>query len=111
MKKLHIFAKWFLFVVPGFVLFVILPSFVFTHFETWDYEISVYYAFVTLTTIGFGDFAATFTRARPGDEGYWYDIYKVFFLVWFFLGLGYVVMINDYLSRYLLCHWKRLECD
>lgn len=30
------------------------------YFEGWDYSISVYYSFVTLLTIGFGDFVPTF---------------------------------------------------
>lgn len=29
-----------------------------TVFEGWDYDVSVYYSFVSLTTIGFGDYVA-----------------------------------------------------
>jgi hypothetical protein len=50
-----------LYLTPGFVIFLILPPFAFSHFEKWSYMESFYYAFVTLTTIGFGDIV-------PGNE-------------------------------------------
>jgi hypothetical protein len=51
-------AVMILYLVPGFVIFLILPSCVFMHFESWTFIKSFYYAFVTLTTIGFGDIVA-----------------------------------------------------
>ncbi|XP_069678806.1 uncharacterized protein Ork1 isoform X1 [Periplaneta americana] len=47
-----------LYLIPGFVVFIFLPTGVFMHFEGWTFDESLYYAFVTLTTIGFGDFVA-----------------------------------------------------
>jgi hypothetical protein len=47
-----------LYLMPGFVIFLILPSFAFMYFECWTFAKSFYYAFVTLTTIGFGDIVA-----------------------------------------------------
>jgi hypothetical protein len=47
-----------LYLVPGFVIFIFLPTGVLMHFEGWTFVESLYYAFVTLTTIGFGDFVA-----------------------------------------------------
>lgn len=35
-----------------------MPACLFVLFEGWDYALAVYYAFVTLTTIGFGDYVA-----------------------------------------------------
>lgn len=35
-----------------------MPAILFVIFEGWDYALAVYYAFVTLTTIGFGDYVA-----------------------------------------------------
>ena len=41
---------------PGITLFIILPSAVFYFVESgWSYLDCVYYAFVSLTTIGYGD--------------------------------------------------------
>lgn len=47
-------------ILPALVILVFIPSLIFTYFEGWDYSISVYYSFVTLLTIGFGDFVPTF---------------------------------------------------
>lgn len=38
--------------LPALIILVFIPSLVFTYFEGWDYSISVYYSFVTLSTIG-----------------------------------------------------------
>jgi Ion channel. len=51
-------ADMILYLIPGFVIFLILPSGVFMHFESWSFIKSFYYAFVTLSTIGFGDIVA-----------------------------------------------------
>ena len=55
-----------LYLMPGFVIFLILPSCAFMHFESWTFMKSFYYAFVTLTTIGFGDIVA-------GNEIFYYE--------------------------------------
>jgi len=56
--------------IPGIALFLLLPSWVFTYFEDWPYSISLYYSYVTTTTIGFGDYVPTFganqVRLVPG---------------------------------------------
>ncbi len=45
--------------VPGIAIFILLPSVAFYLIEDgWTYLDSVYFAFITLATIGFGDFAA-----------------------------------------------------
>ena len=43
-------------IVSGTVFFVILPSVTFCIMEEWTYTESVYFSFITLSTIGFGDF-------------------------------------------------------
>ena len=48
----------FMYLLPGFVMFIFFPAFLFSHYEGWSYDEAVYYAFVTLTTIGFGDYVA-----------------------------------------------------
>jgi hypothetical protein len=59
-------ADMILYLLPGFVIFLILPSCIFMHFESWSFIKSFYYAFVTLTTIGFGDIVA-------GNEIFYYE--------------------------------------
>jgi hypothetical protein len=47
------------YIIPGFVIFMVIPAVVFWHIEEgWSYLDSLYFAFVALTTIGFGDYVA-----------------------------------------------------
>ena len=42
--------------VPGMIMFILLPSVLFCQIEnSWTYLDSVYYAFINMTHIGFGD--------------------------------------------------------
>ena len=42
----------------GFCLIILLPAYAFTRFESWDLLEALYYATITLTTVGFGDYVA-----------------------------------------------------
>ena len=42
----------------GVVLFVIIPATIFSHVEDWTFFEGIYYAIVTQTTVGFGDYVA-----------------------------------------------------
>jgi hypothetical protein len=45
--------------IVGLILFIFIPAAIFEAAEPgWTYQDGIYYAFVTLTTIGFGDFVA-----------------------------------------------------
>ncbi|KAG1687941.1 Potassium channel subfamily K member 10 [Nymphon striatum] len=44
--------------IPWLLVFVFLPGGLFMILEKWPYDVALYYAFVTLATIGFGDFVA-----------------------------------------------------
>lgn len=57
-----------LYLIPGIVVFLFLPACLFTYFEDWPYSVSVYYSFVTLTTIGFGDYVPTFQKHQVTHE-------------------------------------------
>jgi len=42
----------------GFLIFILLPSVVFSFYQEWDYATAVYFSVVSLSTIGFGDYVA-----------------------------------------------------
>lgn len=42
--------------LSGLLLFLLLPPLLFSHMEGWSYAESFYFAFITLSTVGFGDY-------------------------------------------------------
>ena len=47
------------YLIPGFIVFMVIPAVIFWYIEDgWTYLDSLYFAFVALMTIGFGDFVA-----------------------------------------------------
>lgn len=46
------------YLIPGIIVFILIPSGIICYFEQWTFDESVYFAFVTLTTIGYGDYVA-----------------------------------------------------
>lgn len=61
------------------VAILILGTFVYHHLEGWTYLDSFYFSFITLTTIGFGDFAP------QTDWG------KAFTIVYITIGVGMIL--------------------
>ncbi|XP_067011759.2 open rectifier potassium channel protein 1 isoform X2 [Anabrus simplex] len=85
------------YLVPGFIVFIFLPAAVFTYVEhEWTYDMGVYYAFVTLTTIGFGDLVAG--QSSRGQGGV-FVVYRIALIVWVVFGLGYLVMLLGFITR------------
>ncbi|KAL5240345.1 hypothetical protein ACI65C_007755 [Semiaphis heraclei] len=83
------------YLIPGIIVFIFLPAGLISYFEDWTFDESVYFTFVTLTTIGYGDYVA----GQKVNIGIWYDAYKVFLVFWIMFGLGYLFMILSFISR------------
>lgn len=65
-RRLSMIAQITMTLIPATIILIFLPSCLFTYFEGWPYSVSVYYSFVTLATIGFGDFIPTFQAHQVG---------------------------------------------
>ncbi|KAG5892028.1 hypothetical protein JTB14_029658 [Gonioctena quinquepunctata] len=96
--KLGLIGQIILYAVPGLTFFIFLPSTIISFFEGWDYDVAVYFAFVTLTTIGFGDYVAGVQNVHEleplVEAGY-----QLFLLIWVIGGIGYVVMVIGFITQ------------
>ena len=77
-----------------FVIFIMLGgAAVFTYYETWTYWESLYFVFITLTTIGYGDFSPSVPQT------------KTFIIYYVMIGLGalaYVLsLVNERVTQRL----------
>nr|XP_020464233.1 potassium channel subfamily K member 17-like [Monopterus albus] len=91
--------------LSGTVLFFIVPMIVFQLQEGWTYSQALYYCFITLSTIGFGDFVAD---SNP-DKMY-PDWYSVLMASWIFFGLAWLALIINHsidILEQLNSHLKR----
>ena len=77
-----------LLIILGVALFIISPSLIFSAIEDWTFVEAVYYCFVTLTTVGFGDFVPA--QASSTDV---HAFYRVLCAVWIMFGLAWVALI------------------
>lgn len=96
-RKAGLAAQIFMYLIPGFVMFIFFPAFLFSYYEGWTYDEAVYYAFVTLTTIGFGDYVAGQDNTK--GSGFLFVMYKAFLICWISFGLGYIVMIMTFIAQ------------
>lgn len=93
-RYLRVFLEIIFYLIPGLGIFVFIPAGVFCLIEDgWTYLDSFYYAFVTLTTIGFGDYVAGRDQEVLKKLGGWGIVYEIGLIVWIIFGLGYLIMI------------------
>ncbi|XP_078671594.1 potassium channel subfamily K member 10-like isoform X2 [Branchiostoma floridae x Branchiostoma belcheri] len=78
----------------GLCVFYLLPAAVVSLAESWSYPESLYYMFISLSTIGFGDYVAGKQRGRQ----YW-QAYKALVFIWIACGLVFLAMVFDLMKR------------
>ncbi|XP_067947496.1 potassium channel subfamily K member 16-like [Watersipora subatra] len=83
----------------GYLIFSIGAAVVFSKYEGWLFSDSVYYTFITLTTIGLGDF-------YPSSSTEWNHLatdifYRVFVIIWIIGGLVWMAFIISAISNML----------
>ncbi|GLD63545.1 potassium channel subfamily K member 5-like protein [Lates japonicus] len=74
-----------LFLLWGLVVHLLIPPFVFTSLEEWSYLEGIYFSFITLTTVGFGDYVAGVNPDREYPR-----LYRVFVELWIYMGLAWL---------------------
>uniref|UniRef100_A0A8C0IR54 Potassium channel subfamily K member n=1 Tax=Chelonoidis abingdonii TaxID=106734 RepID=A0A8C0IR54_CHEAB len=87
-KRLGEKLRWTCALVTGFLLFLLLPPFLFSVIEGWTYAEGFYYSFVTLSTIGFGDYVIGINPDLTYPS--WY---KILVSVWILFGMAWLALV------------------
>ncbi|KAM9341179.1 potassium channel subfamily K member 5-like [Symphorus nematophorus] len=93
-----------IFLLWGVLVHLVLPPFVFMSQEGWTYIEGLYFSFVTLTTIGFGDLVA---GVEPNKE--YPTLYRYFVEVWIYLGLAWLSLFFNWKVRMVIEAHKALK--
>ncbi|KAM4625454.1 potassium channel subfamily K member 5a [Polymixia lowei] len=93
-----------IFLLWGVLIHLVLPPFVFMSQEEWTYVEGLYFSFVTLTTIGFGDLVA---GVNPNFE--YPTLYRYFVEVWIYLGLAWLSLFFNWKVRMVIEAHKALK--
>nr|XP_014686507.1 potassium channel subfamily K member 17 [Equus asinus] len=74
--------------LSGLLLFLLLPPLLFSHVEGWSYVEGFYFAFMTLSTVGFGDYVIGMDPSRR------YPLwYKNTVSLWILFGMAWLALI------------------
>ncbi|XP_051833711.1 potassium channel subfamily K member 16-like [Antechinus flavipes] len=104
-KKIKFLTLLF-FLMTGILIFLGLPSIVFHSTEGWTYSEGIYFAFITLSTVGFGDYVV---GAQPGK--YYCSYYKALVAIWILFGLAWIALLFNLLIRFLEDTEKKIAED
>uniref|UniRef100_A0A8C8RHC4 Potassium two pore domain channel subfamily K member 5 n=1 Tax=Pelusios castaneus TaxID=367368 RepID=A0A8C8RHC4_9SAUR len=89
-----------IFIVWGVLVHLVIPPFVFMVTEGWDYIEGLYFSFITITTIGFGDFVA-----GVNPEADYHALYRYFVELWIYFGLAWLsLFVNWKVSMFVEVH-------
>lgn len=73
------------FLLWGLIVHLVIPPFVFMSLEKWTYLEGLYFSFITLTTVGFGDYVA---GVNPDIQ--YPRLYRVLAELWIYMGLAWL---------------------
>ncbi|KAI6652763.1 Potassium channel subfamily member 17-like [Oopsacas minuta] len=93
-KERYRWIAIFLAIVFGLIAMILIPAAIYGAIESWPYSTSLYFCFVSLTTIGFGDFVlGSNPDARYSDNRHLADFYVITSMLWLYLGLVFLAIL------------------
>ncbi|GIX99687.1 potassium channel subfamily K member 10 [Caerostris extrusa] len=92
LRGLCIFAYFVFFTT----LLLFVPAVIFSALEQWTYYESLYYCFVTLSTIGLGDYVSSILSRYYENSYYFFHVALMF--LWLLAGLAFVAMFMNLMS-------------
>ncbi|XP_076833933.1 potassium channel subfamily K member 17-like [Brachyhypopomus gauderio] len=78
-------------VIISSVLYLVVPMLLFQQYEGWSYSQAIYYCFITLSTIGFGDYVAD---SNPDTD--YPEWYGCILAVWIFFGMAWLALLINH---------------
>ncbi|XP_072017461.1 potassium channel, subfamily K, member 16-like [Amphiura filiformis] len=98
-RRLRKGALYVVIFVISYCLIVLLPSVVLMIMENWPFEIAHYYSFITLSTIGFGDYVASVDSHHPRNQQFLW-IYDIAVACWYVFGLAYLAVVITAIGKH-----------
>ena len=95
--------------VGGLILFVFIPAIIFNAIESWTYFESIYFCFVSLTTVGFGDFVPSQASGSLEGPDPLNGLYRTATAAWIWIGLAFVSLLIARIQTTFTDTGKRLE--
>uniref|UniRef100_A0A665UYD9 Potassium two pore domain channel subfamily K member 16 n=1 Tax=Echeneis naucrates TaxID=173247 RepID=A0A665UYD9_ECHNA len=83
-----------LFFISGSLLFLVIPPLLFSYVEGWTFSEGFYFAFITLSTIGFGDYVV---GTDPDKE--YIALYRSLAGIWIIFALAWLALILNMAAR------------
>ncbi|XP_006860644.1 PREDICTED: potassium channel subfamily K member 17 [Chrysochloris asiatica] len=99
--------------LSGLLLFLLLPPLLFSHMEGWNYMEGFYFAFITLSTVGFGDYMI----GMNPDQTYpvWYrnmvSLWILFGMAWLALIIQLILSLMETPGKACSCYYEGSEED
>ena len=100
-------ASYLSLLLAGVVLLIFLPAVVFWQVETsFDFSTALYFCFITLSTIGFGD-VVVLQGIESSISPVSLAFYTIFIVLWVFVGLAYLTLLITEAVHGISSVWKR----
>ncbi|KAM4693125.1 potassium channel subfamily K member 5 [Discoglossus pictus] len=89
-----------IFIFWGVLVHLVIPPLIFMKTEGWNYIEGLYFSFITITTIGFGDYVAGVNPKVTYNV-----LYRYFVEIWIYLGLAWLsLFVNWKVSMFVEVH-------
>ncbi|XP_048360937.1 potassium channel subfamily K member 16-like [Sphaerodactylus townsendi] len=96
------------FLTAGSLLFLVFPPMIFSYVEGWSYGEGFYFTFITLSTIGFGDYVV-----GTDPNKHYISIYRSLAAIWIVFGLAWLALIfnlgANLMEKFLQLNWQRRD--
>ncbi|XP_066479324.1 potassium channel subfamily K member 16 [Tiliqua scincoides] len=94
------------FLTVGTLIFLVFPPMIFSYVEGWSYGEGFYFTFITLSTIGFGDYVV-----GTDPNKHYISIYRSLAAIWIVFGLAWLALIfnlgADLMEKFLQLNWPK----